>query len=96
MHNLSSSAKAYILGTILIGLALLTRTAVNLDWSNPGLYLLAVPGAIAQTLKVEGSTNRTNYSIAWFVYGFAFPALGTAAAVFVAVDLCIVNPPSRK
>ena len=52
----------------------------QLEWSNPSLYLLAVLGALAQTLKVEGSTNRTNYSIAWFVYGFTFIAFGLAAS----------------
>ena len=36
-------------------------------------------------LKVEGPNDKTNYSIAWFVYGFAFITLGPAAAVFVIV-----------
>ena len=58
---------------------------VELDWANPGLYLLAVLGAVAQTLKVEGPNDKTNYSIAWFVYGFAFIAYGPGTALFVIV-----------
>src|SRR3990172_550634 len=85
MKNLSLVAKVYILGTILIGLGLTVWTLVELDWANPGLYLLAVLGAVAQTLKVEGPNNKTNYSIAWFVYGFAFIAYGPGAALFVIV-----------
>jgi hypothetical protein len=85
MKNQTSTVKAYILGTILIGLALIGWMVTELDWANPGLYLLSALGAVAQTLKVEGPDNRTNYSIAWFVYGFAFVAFGPAPALFVVV-----------
>jgi len=85
MKNLSFVAKVYILGTILIGLGLTVWTLVELDWANPGLFLLAVLGAVAQTLKVEGPNNKTNYSIAWFVYGFAFIAYGPGTALFIIV-----------
>lgn len=85
MKKLSSTAKAYILGTILIGLGLIGWMVNELDWSNPGLYLLSALGAVAQTLKVEGPDDKTNYSIAWFVYGFAFVLLGPGAAMFVVV-----------
>ena len=83
MKNLSSAAKTYILGTILIGLGLITWMLVNLDWTNTGLYLLAALGAVAQTLKVEGPDDKTNYNIAWFVYGFTFIVLGPLPALFV-------------
>jgi hypothetical protein len=85
MQNLSSTAKVYILSIILIGLGLVAWTVMKLDWSNTGLYLLAALGAVAQTLKVEGPNDKTNYNIAWFVYGFAFLALGPLAALFVVV-----------
>lgn len=85
MKNLSAIAKVYILGSILIGLGLIAWKLLELDWTNPGLYLLAALGAVAQTLKVEGPNAKTNYSIAWFVYGFAFIALGPIAAIFVIV-----------
>lgn len=85
MKNLSFTTKAYILGTILIGLGLTVWTVGQLDWSSPWLYITALLGAAAQTLKVEGPNNRTNYSIAWFIYGFAFLALGLQAALFVVV-----------
>jgi hypothetical protein len=91
MKNLSSATKIYILGTILIGLGLIVWRLVELDWANPGLYLLAALGAIAQTLKVEGPNAKTNYSIAWFVYGFAFIAWGSVAAIFVVVIAHLVE-----
>jgi hypothetical protein len=83
MKNLSTGAKVYILGVILVGLGLLSWSLLVLTWGNLMLYVLAALGAVAQTLKVEGPNDKTNYNIAWFVYGFAFIALGPAAAVFV-------------
>jgi len=91
MNNLSSSAKAYILGTLLIGLGLTVWTALELDWTNPWLYVALVLGAVAQTLKVEGPNAKTNYSIAWFVYGFAFLALSPSAALIVVVVAHLVE-----
>lgn len=85
MKDLTTVTKAYILGTILVGLGLIVWMVAQLEWTNPSLYLLAVLGAFGQTLKVEGSTNRTNYSIAWFVYGFTFIVFGLAPAMFVIV-----------
>lgn len=83
MKNLSLSARIYILGIILIGLGLTMWMASTLDKADPWLYLLAVLGAAAQTLKVEGPSERTNYSIAWFVYGFTLVLFGTASTLFV-------------
>jgi len=83
MKNLSTTAKAYILGTILVGLVLIGWIVQTLDWTNPWLYLVAALGGVAQTLKLEGPNARTNYSVAWFVYGFAFLAFGPVAAMFV-------------
>ena len=85
MKNLSSTAKVYIFSIILLGLVLTVWTARDIVWSNVGIYLLAALGAIAQTLKVEGPNDKTNYNIALFVYGFTFVTLGPAAAIFVMV-----------
>jgi hypothetical protein len=85
MKNLSAVATTYIFGIILIGFGVILRTASELEWTNMGLYMLAALGAVAQTLKLEGPNKRTNYSTAWFVYGFAFIAFGSASAVFVIV-----------
>ena len=83
MKNLSVAARAYILGMILTGLALTGWIALRLNWANPWLYLVATVGAVAQILKLEGPNARTNYSVAWFVYGFALIAFGPVAAMFV-------------
>jgi hypothetical protein len=85
MKNLSSTARVYIISTILIGVGIIGWMVVELDWAKLGIYLLAALGAVAQTIKVEGPNDKTNYSIAWFVYGFAFITFGPAAAVFVIV-----------
>jgi hypothetical protein len=83
MKKLSLTSRVYILSTILIGIGLMAWMAVNLDWANSGLYFLAALGAMGQTLKVEGPDDKTNYSIAWFVYGFTFIHFGTTSALFV-------------
>ena len=85
MKNLSSAAKVYILSTIIAGLALIIWVSKDVEWANLWLYVLAALGAAAQTYKVEGPNDRTNYNIAWFVYGFTFIALGAPAAVIVIV-----------
>jgi hypothetical protein len=91
LKSLSAQAKAYILGTILAGLGLIAWTVGELDWTNPGLYLLAALGAVAQTLKVEGPNDKTNYNIAWFVYGFTFIALGPTSAILVVIVAHLVE-----
>jgi hypothetical protein len=91
MNNLSWSAKAYILITLLFGATLISWMAMNLDWSNTWLFTLAALGAVAQTLKLEGPDARTNYSIAWFVYGFAFLVLNPLSALFVVVIAHLVE-----
>ena len=91
MKNLSSAAKVYILSTIIAGLGLVVWMARDVDWANLGLYLLAALGAGAQTYKVEGPNDQTNYNIAWFVYGFTFIALGAPATVIVIVVSHLVD-----
>jgi hypothetical protein len=91
MKPLSFTAKVYILGTIVIGLGLVGWMVMSLSWANWGLYVLAILGAVAQTLKVEGPNDKTNYSLAWFVYGFAFVAYGFPAAMFVIVFAHLVE-----
>ena len=91
MKNLSSAAKVYILSTILVGLALIGWVSKDVAWTNLWLYVLAALGAAAQTYKVEGPNDTTNYNIAWFVYGFTFIALGAPAAVIVIVVAHLVE-----
>ena len=85
MKDLSQLAKIYITSIILIGFGLIVWMVVQLSWGNTGLYLLAGLGAVAQTLKVEGPNDKTNYNVAWFVYGFAFIAYSPVTALFVVV-----------
>ncbi len=96
MKNLSSAAKAYILGTILMGLGLTVWLWLDFAWTNLGLYILAALAAGAQVIKVEGPNDKTNYNIAWFVYGFTFIALGAPAALFVIVIAHLVEWSKHK
>ena len=91
MKKLSSAAKVYIFSTIFIGFALIVWMFQGVDWDNLGLYMLAVLAAGAQTLKVDGPNDKTNFNIAWFVYGFTFTALGAPAALFVMVFAHLVE-----
>jgi hypothetical protein len=83
MSKFSTLTKVYILSTITIGLALAFLYLPGLDWGNIGLYLLAALAALGQVFKVEGQTDRSNYNIAWFIYGFTFISLGVQATFFV-------------
>jgi hypothetical protein len=53
MKNLSSAAQVYIIGVMLAGLGLIVWRVEGLEWTNPGLCLVAVLGAAARILKVE-------------------------------------------
>ena len=85
MKNITSAGKVYIISTILLAIGLAIWMMAETDWANPWLYLLAAIGAVAQTTKVEGPNDKTNYNIAWFVYGFTFVVFGPIAAQFVVV-----------
>ncbi len=91
MKNLSFAAKSYIFGTLIIGFILTVWSWLDLEWTHLGMYLLAVLAAGAQVIKVEGPNDKTNYNIAWFVYGFTFIALGAPAALFVIVIAHLVE-----
>jgi hypothetical protein len=85
MKNLSSLTRVYILGIILVGFGMMIWMTINLDWTNSGLYVFSALGAVAPILKVEGPNNKTNYSLAWFVYGFVFILFGPTPTLFVMV-----------
>jgi hypothetical protein len=54
-----------------------------LQWDQVWLLLLALLAALAQTFKVHGPTQRSNYNIAWLLYGFTLVSLGLPIALFV-------------
>ena len=83
MNRLPAPTRFFILITILTGLGLIAWALLSIEKLSFGLTLLALLGAVAQTLKVEGPNNRTNYNIAWFVYGFTFITSGPAPALLV-------------
>ena len=91
VKNLSSAAKVYIFSTIIVGIVLIVWMFPYVEWASMGLYMLAVLAACTQALKVDGPNDKTNYNIAWFVYGFTFIALGAPSALFVLVVAHLVE-----
>ena len=84
MFKLAAKAQLYILATLAIGGSMLVLNLVKLHPSNLWLLLiLCALAAIAQILKVEGTTRRSSYQISWIVYGFAFVLLGVPETLLV-------------
>ncbi len=92
MHKFSLTTRAFILGTITLGVVLIAATLSQLQQQD-ALLLVAVGvlGALAQIFKVEGTTERSSYNISWVVYGFAFLRLGAPGLVFVVLLSHIVE-----
>jgi hypothetical protein len=83
MGSLSTTSKTYIFATLGTGGFVLAHQLSQLQWDQVWLLLLALLAAAAQTFKVHGPTQRSNYNIAWLLYGFTFVSLGLKAALFV-------------
>lgn len=84
MKNLSVAAKAYITGSILVGLSILAWQWY--DFSTTSLWLtvlLCILGSLSLILKVEGSTNRSHYDVSFLVYAFSFVVLSPEEALLV-------------
>jgi diguanylate cyclase (GGDEF)-like protein/putative nucleotidyltransferase with HDIG domain len=84
MKGLSFKAKAYILGTILVGSGLMVWNILRLEPSDI-LYLVVLSSlaSLSLVLKVEGATNRLHYNVSFLIYAFTFIVLGTPAAILV-------------
>jgi len=65
MKECSVNAKGYILGVMFCGFALLVYEFSAPEQFSPELILLAGLASIAQTLKVDGPTDRSNCNISW-------------------------------
>jgi len=72
MKECSVKAKGYILGVIFCGFALLVYEISVTEQFSPELILPAGLASIAQTRKVDGPTDRSNYNISWVSYVFSF------------------------
>jgi hypothetical protein len=83
MKDLSTGSKTYIFGTVGAGGIVLITQLAQIRWAQGGLLALAVLAALAQTFKVNGPTDRSNYNLAWLVYGFTLVSLGIQACLLV-------------
>lgn len=83
MRDLSTESRTYIFATLGIGGFALVNQLSQLQWNQLGLLALALLAALAQTFKVHGPTQRSNYNIAWLLYGFTLVSLGLPATLFV-------------
>ena len=94
--RLSIPAQAYIVMVIAAGGALLALMPVERlgSISVPYLAILGAAcavAALAQVIKVEGSTAKTSYNLGLLVYGFTLVLLGPGAALLVAVFACLMD-----
>jgi diguanylate cyclase (GGDEF)-like protein/putative nucleotidyltransferase with HDIG domain len=84
MNKLGRPARLYIVATMLAGAGLFVWHLPRLQPGSVWVLLAACAlAAVTQVLKVEGSTNRSSYNIAWMVFGFTFLLLGAPATLFV-------------
>ncbi len=83
MRDLSNESKTYIFATLGTGGFVLVHQLSQLQWGQIGLLALALLAAGAHTFKVHGPTPRSNYNVAWLLYGFTLFTLGLQAALFV-------------
>ena len=84
MKDFTLKTKIYLFASWIGGALLLGWNLFQLQANNPlMLAALSVLGSLALIFKVEGSTNRSHYSINFVIYGFTMFLLGTPAAVFV-------------
>jgi hypothetical protein len=83
MADFSRGTKLYLFGTMFSGGLHFVLKLNGISWGHLGLLALACLAAIAQVFKVSGPTERSNYNLAWFLYGFALVSMGVPAALFV-------------
>lgn len=84
MKALSIKAKAFLIATYIVGLALLLYSLNHLKMENAWMMVLLITGAsIALILKVIGPTDRSHYNISFLIYAFTFVLLGPAETAFV-------------
>ncbi len=91
MRDLSTESKTYIFATLGTGGIVLVNQLSQLRWDQLGLLALALLAALAQTFKVHGPTQRSNYNVAWLLYGFTLFTLGLQAALFVILSAHLVE-----
>ncbi len=92
MKNLSIFAKIYIFGIILLGGSLAIYEFIGTTFQDPALVLVvAVLASLAQVYKVEGSTDKTSYNVAWIAYGFSIVLFNPSEALFVIIFAHVVE-----
>lgn len=84
MKELSTSTKLYLYATFAAGIAIFGWYMGRIDPNNLlMLMILCSLAALALIVKVEGSTNRSHYTLSFLIYGFTFTLLGVPEAILV-------------
>jgi diguanylate cyclase (GGDEF)-like protein len=93
MKDFSLKTRSYIIGILIIGFLLVIYSISHWNWSTTWIQtiVLSVLASLALLFKVEGTTNRTSYNIAFLVYGFTIIALGGPQAIIVITVAHIVE-----
>jgi hypothetical protein len=83
MKKCTLKAKVFVSGVIICGfLQMFWSFATSRDFPLQ-ILAIAILAGLAQILKVEGPTDRSNYNISWVFYGFSFLSFGAFGAMFV-------------
>ncbi len=86
MREFSAFTKAYLYGTLVLGLFLIGLDMQYLNLAFPRLVMvlaLILAAALAQIFKVEGTTNRSHYVFSFVVYSFSLLRLGLPETILV-------------
>jgi len=98
MKQLSTLTKFYLLVINLLGIYIFASNIPDVRAVDPYLLtVLAILGSILHVLKVEGTTNRTHYTLSFVVFGFTMALYGSPAilVIILVANLLqwILNPP---
>lgn len=97
MKDFSLSARAYIIGTLLIGCALWGWNVSHIQTQDLlALAILSALASLALIVKVVGATNRLHYNISFIIYAFTLITFGVPAAMLVILISNIVEWIFRK
>jgi hypothetical protein len=92
MKDFAFKTKAYILTTILTGLAVIMWNGSHTGALNfVFLAFLSLLASLSLIFKVIGATQRSHYNISFLIYSFTFVVLGVPSTIIVILISNIVE-----
>ena len=99
MKEMTVSTRIYLFAIYVSGALLFSWNLLHWQIKDPVmLAVLCLLASLTLTIKVEGATNRSHYTLSFIFYGFAFAHLGVpqaALVIFVSnlVEYLVNRPP---